>query len=164
MKMRLASLLLSGLLIGASLICAQDGTIRVDVRLVRILATVKDRTGALVGSLSKEEFQVTDNGAPQQVAVFERQTDQPLSVALLIDNSGSTAKDLKYEVDSITRFAKALVREGNPEDAVALYSFNWEIVRHNTYTRNVASIDKSLRNLRGRSGHFTLRCSPARGA
>jgi len=71
---------------------------------------------------------------------------------VLIDNSGSTAKDLKYETDSVTRFVRALVREGNPEDAVALYSFNWEIVKHNGFTRSVASIDHSLRLLRGEAG------------
>lgn len=150
MRIRLACLLLSAL--GVFAWAQEAGTIRVDVRLVRILATVKDRNGALVGSLNKEDFQVADNGAPQQIAVFERQTDQPLSVALLIDNSGSTAKDLKYEVDSVTRFTRALLREGNPEDAVALYSFNWEIVRHNGYTRNVGAIDRSLRLLKGEAG------------
>src|SRR5947209_214461 len=76
-----------------------ETTIRVDVRLVRVLATVKDPSGALVGSLNKEDFELRDNGAPQQISVFERQTEQPLSVAVLIDNSGSTAKDLKYETD-----------------------------------------------------------------
>ena len=145
---RLASALLSvALLFGQD-----DTTIRVNVRLVRILATVKDPSGGLIGSLNKEDFEVRDNGAAQQVAVFERQTDQPLSVAVLIDNSGSTAKDLKYETDSVTRFVRALVREGNPEDAVALYSFNWEIVKHNGFTRSVASIDHSLRLLRGEAG------------
>jgi Ca-activated chloride channel family protein len=149
MKTRLASLLLSALVLAPA---QQDSTIRVDVRLVRILATVKDRTGALVGSLSRDDFRIADNGAPQQISVFERQTDQPLSVALLIDNSGSTARDLKYEVDSVTRFVKALLREGNPEDSVALYSFNWQIVCQNAFTRNVAAIDKSLRGLKGEAG------------
>ncbi len=148
MKTRLACLLLSILAIGSG----QDSTIRVDVRLVRILATVKDRTGALIGSLTKDDFTVSDNGAPQQISIFEPQTDQPLSVAVLIDNSGSTAKDLKYEVDSVNRFVKALVREGNPEDAVALYSFNWEIVRHNNFTRSLPAIDRSLRALHGEAG------------
>jgi Ca-activated chloride channel family protein len=149
MKTRLASLLLSAFSIASA---QEGGTIRVDVRLVRILATVKDRAGSLVGSLTKDDFQISDNGAPQQIAVFERQTDQPLSVALLIDNSGSTAKDLKYEVDSVTRFVRALLREGNPEDAVAMYSFNWEVVRHNPFTRNVLSIDRAVRNLHGEAG------------
>jgi len=149
MTTRLAWLLLSAC---ALVPAQQDSVIRVDVRLVRILATVKDRGGALVGSLTKDDFQIADNGAAQQISVFERQTDQPLSVALLIDNSGSTAKDLKYEVDSVTRFVKALLREGNPEDSVALYSFNWQIVCQNAFTRNVAAIDRSLRNLKGEAG------------
>lgn len=137
----------------AGLALAQDSTvIRVDVRLVRILATVKDQSGALVGSLEKSDFSVRDNGALQDIAVFERQTDQPLSVAILIDNSGSTAKDLKYETESVLRFLHALFREGNPQDAAALYSFNWEIVRQNGFTRNVATFDRSLRLLRGEAG------------
>ncbi len=120
--------------------------------MVRILATVKDQSGALVGSLEKSDFEVRDNGILQQISVFERQTDQPLSVAVLIDNSGSTAKDLKFETDSVTRFLRALLREGNPQDAVSLYSFNWEIVKQNGFTRNVAAIERSLRALRGEAG------------
>ncbi len=154
--MRLGLLLLScaGLLLSqAGQLFSQDDTVfRSDVQLVRILATVKDQSGALVGSLEKDDFQVRDNGVPQQVSVFERQTDQPLSVAVLIDNSGSTAKDLKFETDSVTRFLHALLREGNPEDAVSLYSFNWEIVRQNGFTRNVGLVEHSLRSLRGEAG------------
>ena len=58
---------------------------------------------------------------PQETAVFARQTDQPLSVALLVDTSGSTAKDLKFETESAARFLRALLAEGNPEDRVALF-------------------------------------------
>lgn len=132
---------------------AQDEMpIRVDVRLVRLLATVKDSGGILDGSLTKDDFEVRDNGAKQQIAVFERQTEQPLSIAILIDNSGSTAKDLKYETDSVTRFVKAVLKEGNPADAVALYSFNWEIVKQNGFTRNPLAIDKNLKLLKGQAG------------
>jgi Ca-activated chloride channel family protein len=144
---------LAGLLFVTSPSVAQEEpTIRVNVQLVRILATVKTPGGALVGSLNKSDFAVRDNGVPQEIAVFERQTDQPLSVALLIDNSGSTAKDLKYETDSVTRFLQALVREGNPADAAALYSFNWEIVKQNGFTRSVPAIERSLRALHGEAG------------
>jgi Ca-activated chloride channel family protein len=135
------------------LLPAQEGAVfRSDVQLVRILATVKDASGALVGSLDKTDFAVRDNGVPQQISVFERQTDQPLSIAILIDNSGSTAKDLRYETDSVTRFVRAVTREGNPRDAVSLYSFNWEIVMQNNFTRNAAAIDHSLHGLRGEAG------------
>jgi Ca-activated chloride channel family protein len=152
--MRLAFLLLSFLrLSGVAAIQAQEvPAFRVDVQLVRILATVKDPAGGLVGSLEKKDFEVRDNGVAQQIAVFERQTDQPLSVAIMIDNSGSTAKDLKYEIDSVSRFLRALLREGNPDDAAALYSFNWQIVKQNGFTRNTGAIDRSLRALRGEAG------------
>ena len=130
----------------------QQPVIRVDVNLVRVVATVKTQAGELVGALRKEDFQVSDNSAPQEIAVFERQTDQPLSVALMVDTSGSTAKELKYEIDSASRFLKALLSEGNSEDRVALYSFNWQIVRNNFFTHNYASLTNSLKTLHGEAG------------
>ena len=144
-------LILTG--IASSLVLAQDAApIHVDVRLVRILATVKDAAGATVGSLEKSNFELRDNGALQQTAVFERQTEQPLSVAILIDTSGSTAKDLKYETDSVTRFVRAVIRSGNPQDTVALYSFNWEVVKQTGYTRDPATVDRQLHLLHGEAG------------
>src|SRR6185436_18752220 len=65
------------------LLFAQD-VIRVDVNLVRVTATVKNAAGALVGTLRKEDFEIFDNGVRQQIALLTRQTEQPLSVALLI--------------------------------------------------------------------------------
>ncbi len=132
--------------------CAQDTTFRVDVNLVRILATVKDGAGRLVGTLNKEDFTVLDNGAPQQIAVFERRTEQPLLVSLLIDNSGSTAKDLKYEIESVNRFLRALFSEGNPKDALALYSFNYEVRMLANFTRSQATLERSLRGIKGEAG------------
>jgi Ca-activated chloride channel family protein len=134
------------------LVAQDEAFIHVNVQLVRILATVKDPSGALVGSLEKSDFEVRDNGAPQQISVFERQTDQPLSVAVMIDNSGSTAKDLKYETDSVVRFLRALLREGNPQDSAALYSFNWQIVKQAGFTRNLPSMESKLRAIRGQAG------------
>jgi Ca-activated chloride channel family protein len=131
---------------------AQPADIRVNVNLVRIVATVKNPSGQLVGSLSKEDFTVLDNGVPQQIALFERHTEQPLSVSLMIDTSGSTAKDLKYEVESITKFLHALFAEGNPNDAASLYSFNYQVVKHNHFGRSPQSMEHSLRSLKGEAG------------
>ncbi len=130
----------------------QETVFRVDVRLVRVLATVKNAAGELVGSLSKEEFSIFDNGVQQSIAVFEKHTEQPLSVALLMDTSASTAKDLKYEVDSASHFLKALFGAGNPKDSAALYSFNYEVVRRNHFTRNHGPLDHSLRQLKSEAG------------
>ncbi len=84
----------------------------------------RTNAGELVGDLNKTDFEISDNGVPQQISVFEHHTEQPLSVALLVDTSASTGIDLRYEVDSVTRFLRALFSEGNPPDAAALYSFD----------------------------------------
>jgi len=141
---------------GALALCgfafAQQTTFRVDVSLVRVLATVKDSAGRLIGTLEKGDFQIFDNGAPQQVAIFERRTEQPLVVSLLIDNSGSTAKDLKYELESVNRFLRALFAEGNPKDALALYSFNYEVRKLTHFTRNHATLERALHGLKSEAG------------
>jgi Ca-activated chloride channel family protein len=72
-------------------------------------------------------------------------------VALLIDTSGSTAKDLKYETDSAARFLHALLAEGHPEDAVALYSFNYEVTEGH-FTHNYRSLESALKTLHGEAG------------
>jgi Ca-activated chloride channel family protein len=125
---------------------------RVDVKLVRLIATVKDNYGRPTGGLSKDDFLVTDNGARQEIAVFERHTAQPLSVAILLDTSGSTAKEMPYQTDAVTRFVRALFAEGNPEDRAALYTFNWEVRQQVDYTRSTGRIADKLKRLRGEAG------------
>jgi MoaE-MoaD fusion protein len=96
---------------------------KVDVRLVRMLATVKSPQGGLVGGLEKDEFKIFDNGVEQEIAIFERRTEQPLSIAMVVDTSRSTERERRYELDSIRRFLEALLREGNdggPSSAVQL--------------------------------------------
>ena len=137
--------------IGAGIGWAQS-TFKVDVKLVRLLVSVKDSRGQLVGSLEKPDFTVFDSGVKQEVAVFEHHTELPLSVALLIDTSGSTAKDLRYEQTSLEKFLRALLREGNPADAVALYAFNDEVTRMNSFTRREERLFESLKELKARAG------------
>ncbi|MDQ2948568.1 MAG: VWA domain-containing protein [Acidobacteriota bacterium] len=131
---------------------AQESTFKVDVRLVRMLVTVKDAAGRLIGALNKDDFSIFDNGAVQRVAVFERRTEQPLSIALLVDTSASTGIEMKYELDSVNRFLRALFQEGNSEDAVALYSFNWQVNLHSSFTRRIARLEQGLKQLKSEGG------------
>ena len=135
------------LLVGA--LSAQPPTFKTSVSLVRIIASVKNKAGELVGSLKAEDFEIFDNGARQEVAVFSRQTEQPLSIALMVDTSGSTAKELKYEGESASRFLHALFTEGNPEDAVALYTFNYDIRLEHDFTHNFAALERPLKTMHG---------------
>lgn len=125
---------------------------RSDVRLVRFLATVKDANGKLVGNLERNEFRVLDNGVRQEIAVFEKYTEQPLSIALLLDTSASIAKDLKIAVASLKKFIQAVLQEGNPADEVALFTFNHQVEQHTDYTRNLGQIDKRVQPLKAEAG------------
>ena len=121
--------------------------------LVRLLVTVRDSaTNQIVTNLDKADFAVADNRVPQTIAVFERNTSVPLSIALLIDTSASTAKDLGYETSSIMKFLRALKEAGNPGDALALYSFNWQIRMEIGFTRNERRAEHALKLLRGEGG------------
>ena len=126
----------------------QEPVFRVDVRLVRILATVKNAAGDLIGTLAKEDFEVYDNGVRQEIAIFERRTEQPLSVALLVDTSLSTAIELRYELESVSRFFNAMFSEGNPQDSLALYSFNYEVTLLSSFTSRRQRLEQSMKSLK----------------
>jgi Ca-activated chloride channel family protein len=125
---------------------------RSDVHLVRLEVTVRDSNGGIATGLNKDDFEVSESGVPQQIAVFERNTSLPLSIAVLVDTSGSTYKDLGYEIESTSRFFRAVTREGNPDDAVALYSFNWQVTEHSGFSRNTTRLERALHSLRGDGG------------
>jgi Ca-activated chloride channel family protein len=145
--------LATGAIFSARAVLAQTPTVfRDTVNLVHVIATVKNAKGELVGALQKSDFQVLDNGVAQDIAVFERQTSQPLSVTLLIDVSGSTAKDLKYETDAATKFLRSLLSEGNPNDAVALFTFDADVSEIRHFTHNYASLDAALKFIHGSGG------------
>lgn len=140
------------LLVLAGGLVAQEQVFRVDVRLVRLLATVKDSSGQLVGDLSKEHFTVYDNGVKQEIALFEHHTEQPLSVAVLVDTSASTAAKLKEETGSVIRFLDTLFKAGNPADTAALYSFNQDVMLETTFTRRLAKLQYELKQMKPEAG------------
>jgi Ca-activated chloride channel family protein len=124
-----------------------DTTFKVDVKLVRMLVTVRNERGELVGGVPRDEFRITDNGVPQELAVFEKQSSQPLSISLLVDRSGSTTKERSYEENSLEKFMKALISEGNSGDTVSLYSFNYDVTLHAAFTRGFEKLSRELRSM-----------------
>ena len=116
------------------------------------MTTVKTQAGEIVGTLNKDEFEIYDNGVKQEIRAFEHQTEQALSVVLMVDTSGSTAKELKYEADSASRFFHALLGEGNQQDTAALYTFNWEVREQQPFTRDLRGLDGRLKLLHGEAG------------
>jgi Ca-activated chloride channel family protein len=141
---RLLFLLLVHVLTGTAL-SAQETTLRVDVRLVNVFVNVTDRNGAIVGGLTREDFAVTEDGRPQQISVFERQSELPLNLTLAIDTSGSVKKDMAEEADAARRFVHAILR---PQDQMSLLEFATEVKELSPFTNKVAQIDRGLGQLR----------------
>lgn len=130
----------------------QHPTFAVKVNLVRLLVSVRDASGGLIGNLNKEDFTVFDRGIRQEISIFERNTSLPLSIVVLIDTSASTGIKLKYETDSVLRFLRAVVGGGNPEDALALYSFNWQVRMEADFSRSVSKVRNALKALTNEGG------------
>lgn len=120
---------------------------RSDVHLVHMLATVRDNHGELAGNLTREDFQITDNGVTQEVAVFEATTEKPLSVSILIDCSRSTQREHRAELDSVRAFVRSLFQQGNSGDAATLYSFNADVTLEAPWTRSTERIERALNRL-----------------
>jgi len=125
---------------------AQDLTLHVDVKLVNVFVNVTDQNGSIVGGLTRDDFALTEDGRPQRIAVFERQSELPLNLTLAIDTSGSVHKDLSEEADAAKRFAHAILR---PQDQMSLLQFATDVRELTPFTNKVAQIDRGLGQLRG---------------
>jgi Ca-activated chloride channel family protein len=124
---------------------AQEATLRVDVRLVNVFVNVTDPNGAIVGGLTREDFALAEDGRPQQIALFERQSELPLNLTLAIDTSGSVKKDLVAEADAAKRFTHALLRQ---QDQMSLLQFATEVRELAPFTNKPSQIDRGLSQLR----------------
>jgi Ca-activated chloride channel homolog len=132
-------------LLGAAGLWAQQvPSMRVDVRLVNVFVNVTDAQGAPVPGLTAEDFAVSEDGRPQKIAFFERDTGMPLSIVLAIDTSGSVHKDLAVEKGAAHNFVHALMR---PIDQLDLMDFNSDVREVVAFTNNVRRVDAGLDDL-----------------
>ncbi len=134
------------LVLGPLTLAAQELTLHVDVKLVNVFVNVIDQNGAIVAGLTREDFALTEDGRPQQIAVFERQSELPLNLTLAIDTSGSVQKDMANEAEAARRFAHALLRT---QDQMSLLQFATEVRELTPFTNKVGQIDHGLSELRG---------------
>jgi len=116
-------------------------TYRVDVKLVNVFVTVTDDRGAPVSTLTRENFQVQEDGIEQKVAVFDRESELPLSIVLAIDASLSTRKDLKLELDAARAFAHSVLRS---QDALALFQFSEVVEELVPFTSDLRRVDQGI--------------------
>jgi Ca-activated chloride channel family protein len=122
-----------------------DTTFKVDVKLVNVFVTVTDSHGAPVSGLQKENFVLKEDGKEQKIAIFNRESELPLSIVLAVDTSLSTRKDLPLELASARKFAHTIVR---PQDGMALYKFSEEVSEVVPFTSDLRRIDNGIDRIR----------------
>jgi Ca-activated chloride channel homolog len=122
-----------------------DTTIKVNVKLVNVFVTVTDEHGAPISNLQKTNFALMEDGKPQTISVFDKESALPLSIVLDIDTSLSTRKDLPLEMTSARRFAHAILR---PVDALSLYGFNEIVSEVVPFTSDARVIDRGIDHIR----------------
>jgi Ca-activated chloride channel homolog len=116
-------------------------TFKVNVKLVNVFATVTDKGGAPISSLKQEDFEIFEDGKPQQIAVFHRESELPLSIVVAVDTSLSTRGDQKLELESARRFAHAILR---PIDGLALFQFSEVVDQLTPFTSDLRTIDRAI--------------------
>ena len=120
-------------------------TLKVDVKLVNVFVTVTDAHGAPVGGLAKENFSLQEDSQEQKIAVFDKESAVPLSIALAVDTSLSTRHDLPLEQASAKRFAHTIIR---PVDALSVYGFNEVVQQATSFTPDLKRIDDGIDHIR----------------
>ena len=125
----------------------EQATFRADTRLVQLHASVVDKNGRLVTNLQREAFRVYENNVEQTIKLFKRE-DVPVSMGLIIDNSGSM-RDKRQRVEGA---ALSLVKSSNRDDEVFVVNFNDDAYLDQPFTNNIKKMEDALTKIDSRGG------------
>jgi Ca-activated chloride channel family protein len=103
-------------------------TIKVETKLVNVALNVVDAKGAPVSGLGRDDFQILEDGKPQKIAIFERESSTPLSIVLAIDASESVMTNERLEKEAAKHFVHAVLRDQDELDLMEFADVVREIV------------------------------------
>lgn len=118
--------------------------------LVRLVATVTDRRHNLITDLDKKDFTIKEDGAPQEIQRFFRETDLPLRIGLLLDTSNSIRQRLEFEQDAASDFLNSVIRRS--KDMAFLMTFDNEPDVIQDFTGDLALLMSAIRKQRAGGG------------
>jgi VWFA-related protein len=128
--------------LAAGLLCAAPpAQIRVQVNLVNLFATVRDKHKAIVTGLKMDDFQVLEDGQPQQITNFSVESNLPITLGLLIDTSGSEYFMLSAEKEAASRFLGRVMRKG---DLAMVISFDVDVDLLADFTDDRSRLDRAI--------------------
>ncbi len=128
----------------------EDQTISVNVDLVNVLFTVADRKGKFITNLKKEDFRVFEDDKQQVVTNFSSETDLPLTIALLVDTSGSIRDKLRFEQEAAIEFFYSALRRG--KDKALVISFDSGVDLLQDFTDDPEVLADAVRRIRAGGG------------
>jgi len=123
-----------------------DEIIKVDTEVVNVLFTAQDRNRRLLTDLKQTDIRLLEDGKVQDLVAFSRQVDLPLSLAILIDTSGSQERTLPEEKAAAISFLESVVRPA--KDEVCIVSFTGEATLEQGFTNNLTRLRRSVGNIR----------------
>jgi VWFA-related protein len=109
--------------------------------LVNVLATVHDKKGRLIANLEKQDFQIFEDGKPQEIKYFTKEVDLPLTIGLLFDCSGSEQRMIPMERDGAISFFNTVLR---PKDMAFLITFALDVDLIVDFTNDKRKLDNAL--------------------
>jgi VWFA-related protein len=125
--------------------------IKVDVNLVNVAFTARDAQGKLVENLKREDVELLEDAVPQKIEFFARSTDLPLTLALIVDVSGSQDEFGKKHKKDLEVFLKEILR---PQDRVLLVCFGNHLRLVSDYTNSAEQILANYQEFEKGKGHF----------
>ncbi len=124
-------------------------TLKVNVDLVQLFFNVKDKHGALVPNLPKENFDIFEDGKQQTIKYFKAETDLPLTLGILIDSSGSQMRVLDMEKEVGASFLENIIRT---KDEAFVISFDIDITLLQDFTNSVSRLRHALNEAKINTG------------
>jgi VWFA-related protein len=140
-----AGIWLAALTIGVFTIAQEQPTFKVDVEVVNVLATVRDRDRHIISNLTQDDFILEENGKKQEIRYFSRQTDLPLTIGLLVDTSQSQRNLIEEERSASYQFFKQVMRPDRDNAFVTKFDIAVELLQKPT--NSLSSLQKTLNDL-----------------
>ncbi len=142
-------MLAAALALASGRLLAQDtpaATFSSDVKVVSVLATVRDKHGQIVNDLTKDDFKLQQDGQPQTIRYFNRVTDMPLTLGLLVDTSMSQRRLIEQERTASYSFLNNLMRPDDKDKAYVIH-FDWDVELLQDLTSSRQKLEAALDKL-----------------
>ncbi len=122
---------------------------KAQVNVVNLFFNVKDKHGMLIPNLTKDDFQVFEDGKPQTIKYFSAESNQPLTLGIMIDTSASQTRVLDIEQQSCAEFLHSVLRD---KDMAFVINFDVDVDLDQDFTNNIRDLTRALNKMQINAG------------